>query len=132
MMEVLPAASPTCACLAPAQQVCYQPATEPGSPRMLGPVRFRQHLSPTTGEPRRQGLIEFQGVRRRAGHSFQAPVLLSDLLKSVCQTCPPRRLAAAAVQRRPQHGVQHLQALHVPHPDHLEGRAAPLEPVRRG
>jgi len=30
-------------------QVCYRPSTRVGQPRMLGPVRFRQHLSPTAG-----------------------------------------------------------------------------------
>jgi hypothetical protein len=30
-------------------QVCYRPSTTVAQPRMLGPVRFRQHLSPTAG-----------------------------------------------------------------------------------
>lgn len=31
-------------------QVQYEPSKAPGAPRMLGPVRYRQHLSPTAGE----------------------------------------------------------------------------------
>ena len=38
--------------LPPLVQVQYHPSTEAGAPRMLGPVRFRQSLSPVTGDPR--------------------------------------------------------------------------------
>lgn len=42
-------------------EVCYRPSTRQGQPRMLGPVRFRQHLSPNAG------LLTGGGNRRGQG-----------------------------------------------------------------
>lgn len=39
----------TCLFLLPPSQICFRPSRQPGSPALLGPVRYKQHLNPTAG-----------------------------------------------------------------------------------
>ncbi len=86
------------------RQVHYRPSQQPGVPRMLGPVRFRQQLSPVSGAQ------PMAGWARMGGHSppscwvrFNADALAARPVHASLGLKHSVRLDAVALAARPVH-----------------------------